>query len=120
MHPDCRGHPVPTTESGACDLCCFIAKLTAKVTAKPVDWTGQSYTMAVRSFELAGVTDGGVRHWMLLTSMTRRGVGGSSPSRPTHNRSSTTCGALVFSTNALWEQRWEQRTSPYPIVNSTL
>ena len=33
---------------------------------------------------------------------------------------SAACGALVFSTNALWEQRWEQRTSPYPIVNSTL
>ena len=39
---------------------------------------------------------------------TLQGVGGSSPSRPTHNRRSEACSVVVFSTSALWEQRWEQ------------
>ena len=36
--------------------------LTAKLTAKPADGDGRLYTVMVRSLELAGVVDTGVRH----------------------------------------------------------
>ena len=45
-----------------------------------------------------------------------QGVGGSSPSRPTHNRRSEACSVVVFSTSALWEQRWEQPAESLQIV----
>jgi len=38
------------------------AVLTAKLTAKPADEDGRLYTVMVRSLELAGVMDTGVRH----------------------------------------------------------
>ena len=70
------------------------------------------------------ITDGAwsdlVRHREMPDIDGMEEVEGSIPSSSTRRRRSATCGALVFSTNALWEQRWEQRTSPCPIVNSAL
>ena len=50
------------------------------------------------------------------TYLAAQGVGGSSPSRPTHNRRSEACSVVVFSTSALWEQRWEQPAESFRIV----
>ncbi len=60
-------------------------------------------------------------HGLRVPSSAPNVLAGQDPQavRPTHSHG-LTCGVSVFSTNALWEQRWEQRTSPYPIVNSTL
>ena len=45
-----------------------------------------------------------------------QGGRGSSPSRPTHNRRSEACSVVIFSTSALWEQRWEQPAESFRIV----